>query len=240
MMPRQKENPIVNIFINIIIPVVILRNGSDWLNYIEINALKTHSDSFTFLIAILFPCIYFLYDLGQKKDINFIAIIGFINVLLTGGIGIFGGKLGLSKNWFIIKEGSLPLMIGFILCAVSKYKRVTFNSVLLNDIIFDIDKIKNNLSENKKLALDNLSFNAGIHLIIGFFTSSIIQFILASQIVTSNPGEPSFNKEVSTMTWISYIAVFLPTVVIVGRGLLKLINGIENLTGLAKEDFLRT
>ena len=131
-------------------------------------------------------------------------------------------------------------MIGFILCAVSKYKRVTFNSVLLNDIIFDIDKIKNNLSENKKLALDNLSFNAGMHLIIGFFTSSIIQFILASQTVTSNPGEPSFNKEVSTMTWISYIAVFLPTVLIVGRGLLKLINGIENLTGLAKEDFLRT
>ena len=84
MMPRQKENPIVNILINIIIPVVILRNGSDWLNYVEINALKTHSDSFTFLIAILFPCIYFLYDLGQKKDINFIAIIGFINVLLTG------------------------------------------------------------------------------------------------------------------------------------------------------------
>ena len=113
MMPRQKENPIVNIFINIIIPVVILRNGSDWLNYVEINALKTHSDSFTFLIAILFPCIYFFYDLGQKKDINFISIIGFINVLLTGGIGIFGGKLGLSKNWFIIKEGSLPLMIGF-------------------------------------------------------------------------------------------------------------------------------
>mgnify|MGYP001414661751 FL=1 len=137
MMSRQKENPIVNIFINIIIPVVILRNGSDWLNYVEINALKAHSDSFTFLVAILFPCIYFFYDLGQKKDINFIAIIGFINVLLTGGIGIFGGKLGLSKNWFIIKEGSLPLMIGFILCAVSKYKRVTFNSVLLNDIIFD-------------------------------------------------------------------------------------------------------
>lgn len=240
MMPRRKDNPIVNILINIIIPVVILRNGNDWLDYVKINALNTYGDSFTFLIAILFPFIYFVHDLGQKKDINFISIIGFINVLLTGGIGIFGGKLGLSKNWFIIKEGSLPLMIGFILCAISRYKRATFNSVLLNDIIFDIGKIKNSLSENKKSALDNLSFSAGIYLIIGFFTSSIIQFILATQIVTSNPGEPNFNKEVSTMTWISYIAVFLPTVLIVGRGLLKLINGIENLTGLAKEDFLRT
>ena len=148
--------------------------------------------------------------------------------------------MGLSKNWLIIKEGSLPLIIGLILWGISKYKRVIFNSVLLNDIIFDTDKIRNSLSDNKKSTLDNLSYNAGSYLIIGFFTSSIIQFILASQIITSNPGEPSFNKEVSTMTWISYVAVFLPTVLIVGRGLLKLINGIENLTGLEKEDFLRT
>ena len=239
-MPRKRENPIFNILFNIVIPVVILRNGSDWLYYIETNALNINNDSITFLIAILFPCIYFVHDLKQRKDINFIAIIGFINVLLTGGIGIFGGELGLSKNWFIIKEGSLPLIIGLILWGISKYKRAIFNSVLLNDIIFDTDKIRNSLSGNKKSTLDNLSHNAGAYLIIGFFMSSIIQFILASQIITSNPGEPNFNKEVSTMTWVSYVAVFLPTVLIVGRGLLKLINGIENLTGMEKEDFLRT
>lgn len=239
MVSRQRENPIFNILFNIVIPVVILRNGSEWLDSIDVNALNIHNDSFTFLIAILFPCVYFVYDLKQKKDINFIAIIGFLNVLLTGGIGIFGGKLGLSKNWFIIKEGSLPLIIGLILWGISKYKRAIFNSVLLNDIIFDTDKIKNSLSDNKKSTLDNLSYNAGAYLIIGFFISSIIQFILASQIITSNPGEPNFNKEVSTMTWVSYVAVFLPTVLIVGRGFLKLINGIEDLTGLEKEDFLR-
>ena len=240
MVSRQRENPIFNILFNIVIPVVILRNGSEWLDSIDVNALNIHNDSFTFLIAILFPCVYFVYDLKQKKDINFIAIIGFLNVLLTGGIGIFGGKLGLSKNWFIIKEGSLPLIIGLILWGISKYKRAIFNSILLNDIIFDTDKIRNSLSDNKKSTLDNLSYNAGAYLIIGFFMSSIIQFILASQIITSNPGEPNFNKEVSTMTWVSYVAVFLPTVLIVGRGLLKLINGIENLTGMEKEEFLRT
>ncbi len=239
MVSRRRENPIFNVLFNIVIPVVILRNGSEWLDSIDVNALNIHSDSFTFLIAILFPCIYFVYDLKQKKDINFIAIIGFLNVLLTGGIGIFGGKLGLSKNWFIIKEGSLPLTIGLILWGISKYKRAMFNSVLLNDIIFDTDKIKNSLSDNKKSTLDNLSYKAGAYLIIGFFISSIIHFILASQIITSNPGEPNFNKEVSTMTWVSYVAVFLPTVLIVGRGFLKLINGIEDLTGLEKEDFLR-
>ncbi len=235
----QRENPIVNMLFNIVMPVIILRNGSKWLDSIEVNALSTYNDPLTFLIAILFPSIYFLSDLKQKKDINFIAIIGFINVLLTGGIGIFGRELGLSKNWFIIKEGSLPLIIGLILWVISKYKKATFNSILLNNIIFKTDKIKNNLSGNQKSTLDSLSYNAGVYLIIGFFISSIVQFILASQIVSSNPGEPDFTKEVSTMTWVSYIAVLVPTIVIVGRGYLKLINGIENLTGLKKEDFLR-
>ena len=70
--------------------------------------------------------------------------------------------------------------------------------------------------------------------------SSIIQFTLASLIVVSSPGEPSFNKEVSTMTWVSYIAVLLPTMLIVGKGYLGLISGIEKVSSLKKEEFLKS
>ena len=56
----------------------------------------------------------------------------------------------------------------------------------------------------------------------------------------SNPGEPSFNEEVSTMTWVSYLAVLIPTILIVGKGYWGLILGIENITGLKKEGFLRS
>ena len=66
----------------------------------------------TFFIALLFPVAYFIYDFFKRKNVNVISILGFINVLLTGGIGIFGAKFGLSKNWFIFKEGFLPLFIG--------------------------------------------------------------------------------------------------------------------------------
>ena len=41
------------------------------------------------------------------------------------------------------------------------------------------------------------------------------------------------------MTWVSYIAVLLPTIIVLGKGLMGLINGIEKVTGLKKEDFLR-
>ena len=70
--------------------------------------------------------------------------------------------------------------------------------------------------------------------------SSFIQFVLASIIVTSNPGEPLFNEQVGTMTWVSFLAVFVITMSIVGKGYLGLISGVEKITGLKREDFLKT
>ena len=42
------------------------------------------------------------------------------------------------------------------------------------------------------------------------------------------------------MTWVSYIAVLLPTMLIVGKGYLGLISGIEKVTSLKKEEFLKS
>ena len=90
-----------------------------------------------------------------------------------------------------------------------------------------------------KAEFDGIIKVTGYYFISGFFVSSVIQFILASMIVVSNPGDPSFNEEVSTMTWVSYIAVLVPTMIILTKGFLGLISGIERLTGLKKEEFLR-
>ena len=52
------------------------------------------------IIALLFPIIYFLNDFIKNSKTNFISILGFVNILLTGLIGILGEKFGISKNWF--------------------------------------------------------------------------------------------------------------------------------------------
>jgi hypothetical protein len=196
--------------------------------------------SIVFFIALICPVIYFFYDLLNRKNINLISILGFINIVLTGGIGIFGGKFGLSKNWFIFKEGMLPIIIGLVLIIMSKYRQSTFNNILLNEVLFDKDIIRISIKEDKQYEFEYIVRKAGYYLIGGFFISSIIQFILASLIVVSSPGESSFNKEVSTMTWVSYIAVLLPTMLIVGKGYLGLISDIEKITGLKKEEFLKS
>ena len=165
--------------------------------------------------------------------------MGFINVLLTGGIGIFGERFGLSKNWFIVKEGALPSFIGLGFIVLRKLRKDSFNRILLNDIIFDNDKINSSIQYEKQNEFEIIVHRAGSHFIIGLFMSSFIQLILASLIVTSDPGESSFNEQVATMTWVSFLAVFVITMSVVGKGYLGLISGVEKITGLKKEDFLK-
>ena len=228
---------------------MILKNGDNWiykaLDLLYIAELPAqfldtiNLSSMAFLIALIFPVAYFIYDFFKRKNVNVISILGFINVLLTGGIGIFGERFGLSKNWFIVKEGALPSLIGLGLIILRKLRKNSFNKILLNDIIFDNHKINSSIKYEEQNEFETIVHRAGSHFIVGLFMSSFIQFILASLIVTSNPGESSFNEQVATMTWVSFLAVFVITMSIVGKGYLGLISGIEKITGLKKEDFLK-
>ena len=245
----ERESPLISICFNIFIPVLILKNGDNWiykvLDLLYIAELPAqfldtiNLSSMAFLIALIFPVAYFIYDFFKRKNVNVISILGFINVLLTGGIGIFGERFGLSKNWFIVKEGALPSLIGLGLIILRKLRKNSFNKILLNDIIFDNHKINSSIKYEEQNEFETIVHRAGSHFIVGLFMSSFIQFILASLIVTSNPGESSFNEQVATMTWVSFLAVFVITMSIVGKGYLGLISGIEKITGLKKEDFLK-
>ena len=242
---NSRENPFLSITFNLIIPVAVLKNGVKWIDRVFpeslemsslIHFIRDNSSSLIFLFALIFPVVYFLTDLAKRKNINFISILGFINVLLTGGIGIFGSSLGLSRKWFILKEGMLPLIIGGGFYLMRKIKPKRYKSMLLNNAIFNSRLIHSSDLQEFDQCLDR----AGYHFILGFLVSSIIQFILSSIIVVSDPGDPLFNEQVSTMTWVSYLAVLVPTMVILGRGYLNLISDIERITTLSKDQFIRS
>ena len=118
---KKKENPIISILFNLVIPVVILKNGNNWLGINE-KVLGIETSVLVLLFALSFPLIYFLNDLRINTKVNFISILGFLNVLLTGLIGILGEKYGISRIWFILKEGIIPLMIGVLVLLSMKSK----------------------------------------------------------------------------------------------------------------------
>ena len=89
---KTKENLFINLGFNILIPILILRKGDDWLGESLGNLTNTHANStlvssILLAIAIFFPIAYGLYDFVQRKKCNLLSVLGVISAFLTGGIG---------------------------------------------------------------------------------------------------------------------------------------------------------
>ncbi|MEZ5480117.1 MAG: hypothetical protein R3E95_22340 [Thiolinea sp.] len=74
---NRKENPLLSILINILIPAFILF----YLSNEEYLGSKVG-----FVVALAFPFAYGVYDFIQRRKLNLIAALGLLNVLLTGGL----------------------------------------------------------------------------------------------------------------------------------------------------------
>ena len=96
---NTKQNPFIDLIVSIVIPTVILMKLSGESNLGPMGAL---------LLALAFPLLWGLYELVINKKKNFVAILGIISVLLTGGIGV----LELDNKWLAIKEAAIPAAIG--------------------------------------------------------------------------------------------------------------------------------
>ncbi len=236
-MNNKKENPILSIIFNLIVPVIILKNGDSWLG-VDNSFFGIETSVLVLIISLSFPFFFFINDLRLNTKVNFIAVLGFVNILLTGLIGIIGEKYGISRIWFIVKESIIPFIIGSLILLSMKSKSPLVKNLIYNPLIFNIQKINESLLENSKDDF-NIIFKSSTYMISGsFFMSSIIQFFLASYIVTVDPGQPKFNDQVGTMTWVSYVVVMVPCMSIFGYAIWTLIQGIKKLTGLETEQIL--
>ncbi|GAL13483.1 hypothetical protein JCM19233_4485 [Vibrio astriarenae] len=87
----KKSNPLFEVIFNVLIPSFILMkfSGDEYLGAVM-----------ALVIGLAFPVVYGGYELIRNKKFNFIAALGFVSVLLTGGIGL----LELDTRWLAFKE----------------------------------------------------------------------------------------------------------------------------------------
>lgn len=125
----KRENLFLNIALNILVPVLLLKKGSTWLPFLTpVQVL---------LVALFFPVAYFSYDLYKRRKYNFISILGFVSILLTGGIGL----LQLNPIWVAIKEAAIPALIGVGILLSNKTKYPLIRTFLYNKEIIEVEKI---------------------------------------------------------------------------------------------------
>ncbi len=223
--PPQPEPFLPNIGFNIIIPIVILAQGHR----------ITDNAAVVLVTALLFPIGYFSYDFVRRKKANFISILGFISVLLTGGVGL----LELPRFWFIVKEAAIPAIIGTAILVSMVTPWPLVRTLLYSRRVFDVDLIQTRLDEKKTTArFESMLRLATIFLAGSFYFSAVLNFFVARHFVQTEPRDnpAQFNAEVAAMTGWSYLIIALPSMVMMMSILFWLIRGIRTCTGLTLEE----
>lgn len=224
----HKPRPMIDLLVSLIIPSVILMKLSGAEDLGPSNAL---------IIALAFPLGWGLFELVRYRHFNFIALLGLISVILTGGIGL----LQLDPQWLAIKEAAIPGLIG-IGVLLSTYTRYpVIKTLIYSPKIFNVEIIRQRLEEGgNSNDFDTRLQNATYLLSSTFLFSSVMNYILAKTIVTSPAGSAAFNEELGQMTLLSYPVIAIPSTLMMFGILYYLWKTINGLTGLKLEEALAT
>jgi MFS family permease len=226
--PAQRESILLSLGINIAIPAVILMRFSGEEALGPVGGL---------IVALLFPLTYGMVDFARRREWNIVSILGFVSVLLTGGIGL----LQLDPKWIAVKEAAVPAIIGIAVVLSLRTRFPIVRTFLYNDKIIRTREVDEALEKRgNRRAFDQTLINASWMLAGSFFVSSVLNFVLAKLIVKSQPGTTAFNEELGRMTALSYPVIVVPSMIIMIAALWYLFNRIKRLTDLDLEQILKT
>ena len=239
----KKENMLLNICFNLILPIVLLRKGEDWFsnylsNFFEVQKDSSLSASIVLIIAICFPIGYGIYDFYRRKKINFLSTLGFVSVILTGGIGLIPGA---TVSMFAIKEAALPAILGILTILTLKTQKPLVRLFLYNPDIIDVNKVDQALeSRGTTQQFNELLIKCTWLLALTFIFSACLNYFLATYIVVTEPSidKSAFNDEVGVMMGLSFPVISLPCMVVSGYAFWLLIKGIRKFAGFSFEDII--
>ena len=223
---EHKPRPFIDLLVSIILPSFILMKFSGDEHLGAAGALIT---------ALAFPLCWGIFELIKYKKFNFIALLGLISVLLTGGIGL----LQLDLKWLAIKEAAIPSIIGLAVLASTFTRYPLVKTMLFNPKVMNVENIEAKLKEKDSMdAFDSRMMKANYLFAGTFLFSAIMNYILAKTIVTSPSGSAAFNEELGQLTLYSYPMIAIPSMLMMLAIFYYLWRTINGLTGLDLEGIM--
>ncbi|EHU5190163.1 VC0807 family protein [Vibrio parahaemolyticus] len=219
----KKPNPLFEILFNVFIPSFILMkfSGDEHLG-----------TAMALVVALLFPIIYGGMDLVRNKKFNFISALGFISVLLTGGIGL----LELDTRWLALKEALIPGLIGLAVLGSTFTRYPLMQKLVLNDTVLNLSLINERLKENgQSEAFERCLMSSNYLFASTFAFSSAMNYFLATWIVTSPSGTAAFNEELGKMTLYSYPMIAIPSMLMMFGIFYYILRQVRTMTSLETE-----
>lgn len=225
---KVQEKPFHNILFTILLPGIILNKFSAPEKLGPTNGL---------IVALAFPIGYMIYDYIRRREISFISGLGFVSILLTGVFGLYQ----LPGEWIAVKEASVPSIICLAILLSMRTSSPLVKRLIYNDSVMDVDLVERRLVEpDHKRRFEKLLSESSYLLAGSFLFSAVLNYLLAKFLLTSAPGTPAFNEELGKMNLLSWPIIALPSTVIMGFALYRLMKGIEAITGLKMDEVLKS
>lgn len=226
MHKTTKPKPLLELTVALIIPSIILMKLSDPAYLGTVNAL---------LLALAFPLSWGLWSLLREHRVNLFAVLGIVSILLTGGIGL----LQLDTRWLAVKEAAIPALIGVAVLISTRTRYPLIRSLLYNRSLINVERIQAALERRGNTAAYERSLLNATYLLAGtFFFSAIMNYMLASWIVTSPAGSAAFNVELGRLTLLSYPVIAIPSTLMLLATLYLLWRTTHAMTGLTLDQVL--
>ena len=221
--PQKSSSVFLDLIFSIVIPSFLLTRGPGY--FPSFSALEI------LLFALAFPIIYGLYDLLSNKHFNVISLAGFLNVLLTGGIGLVQA----SKPIIIIKEAGFPLIIA-ILLFVFRDRLVAFIKEQSKEVL----NLKKILLHTTQRFMNEWYKIIAKRMVYPFLLSAFLNGVITYIIIQSVPGTQAFNEELAQLLIWGFIGIALPCLVFMLIILYLSVRSLQKKTGLGFEEMFKS
>lgn len=249
----HQEHPLVNILINVLIPVLALSHLSKdpELQQALGKAVKPwHIGPVKALwVALAFPIGYGLWHFAKTRRFNFFSALGLVSVLLTGCLTIFlWNKDGTVKPnadiLFGLKEASIPLILGIAVIGSHFTPAPLLRAFLYSDSIFDVPKIESKVdSLDARSGYNRVLWRATLLFAGSFLLSTVMNFGLALFFLgdldhLAPNARELYNERVAKLTGWGFAVIGVPILGFLFVTLRKLLKDLAELTGLKDEELL--
>ncbi len=226
----KQENPLLNLLLNILLPVTVLSMCSKEGNWYSLGP------KWALVVAVLLPVGYFIYDYHQRRKVNAFSIIGFVSVLFTGGLGL----LNLSAQVFAIKEASVPLILAAVIWWTGRGEKPLVRTLLLNPEVVDSKKVEAAIAEhNARPAFDRLIKTSTWLLTGSMLMSAVLNYFLAIYFLDGlTPGSTEYTEAIGKQTGWGWLVIGVPSMAMMLYAMFRLFKGVKHLTGLDTDQIL--
>jgi hypothetical protein len=222
---ENKENLFVSLIFNVLLPIFILSKLSSHLGPMK-----------ALVLALAFPFFYAIFDFYKRRQASPISILGFASTLIKGLFAFYQ----VDGFWFAVQEAAIPCFLGIFTIFSAWINKPLVNYFLYNENVFNIDALEKKLDENKaKDKFKGLIWQITMIFGFAFFLGGILNYFLAIHIIVSPAGTTQFNTELARMTFLAYLVVVIPKMIISLFGVWWFIFKLKKFTGLSVNEILK-